>query len=58
MDESQKTLEGLKAYYAHRTVFGRGEEPSRLQLAQAVGEAHTMIGQLIRLLEERERCGR
>ncbi len=47
-----RTLIGLKDYYALRTVFERGEQPSALQLAQAIGECHTMIGQLIRLHEE------
>lgn len=55
MSASRTTLDGLKRHYAHRTVFCRGEAPSALQLAQAIGELDTMVGQMIRLLEERER---
>ena len=55
MSQSSRTLYGLREYYAQRTVFDRGEKPSPEQIAQAIGECHTMIGMLLRLLQERQR---
>lgn len=52
MTDSQKTLDGLVEYYAQRTVFERGDAPSREQLVQAIGECQTMVGSLIRLVRE------